>query len=636
MQDGIAEGACVKSTAVKPHFPSQMHSHMQRSLACFATFLALVLVAWSSASLHASPADRLGQAAGVDSQTLLGNLSTELEYLTAPSTLRFQQAAAAPSGDWRRADKPTLNIGYQPDGAWVRFRLSNPNAEPLRRLLVVDWSFERIDARVLESGRWSAMVSTGSEVAPDQRDVTSPVMTLPLTLPPGPSEVYLRLESTQPMVVPLRLSDPAAFDVKERNENLRMGAFFGAMLVMLLYNASLFVFTRDRSYLYYCGYLLASGFYVASEFGYGPYLLWSGWDWLVPRANILSASLAFLAAGIFERQFLDLKREGGWILRCSNILVGYWAFAVLVVAIDPWFVQHIHIEHGGSIACVLAISIAFVVWRRGNASAGYFLVAWVGLLGMTLLVTLSMAGLFPMNNHVRSGQLVGFVLEFLLLSIALAERINREKAARLQAQAALLALQEEANALLEDRVASRTQQLEQANQELQRLSNTDPLTGLSNRRGFEDRLNALILRGCTEGAHLTYLMLDIDHFKGINDRYGHGCGDECLALIGQTLSNFSRRDNEFAARLGGEEFAAVFYGMPPAKASTIAEQIRAAVADLELRVSEGSIRFSVSIGVAAWVPAAGDTQLAFATAADEALYQTKATGRNRVCMAERV
>ncbi|MGK9067182.1 GGDEF domain-containing protein [Pseudomonas sp. SA195] len=130
-------------------------------------------------------------------------------------------------------------------------------------------------------------------------------------------------------------------------------------------------------------------------------------------------------------------------------------------------------------------------------------------------------------------------------------------------------------------------------------------------------------------------MLGIDHFKRINDRYGHGCGDECLALIGQTLSNFSRRDNEFAARLGGEEFAAVFYGMPPAKAAAIAEQVRESVAKLELQVPDATIRFTISIGVAAWIPAAEDTKLTFAKAADEALYQAKAMGRDHVCLAER-
>lgn len=517
----------------------------------------------------------------------------------------------------------------------MRFQIVNTSPDVLRRLLLIDWSFERVEARVLDvaSGGWSEVVSTGSTATPSERALNSPGLGLPLTLPPGTAEVYLRLRATQPMVLPIRLIAPAAFNVEERNENLRMGAFFGAMLVMMLYNASLFIFTRDRSYVFYCCYLASAAFYVASEYGYGPYFLWSDWEWFALRSNFVSVSLAFLAAGLFERQFLNLKGEGGWVLRVSNLVIAYWSVAALVAIVNPWAMGNLYIEHGGSITCVLALSIAFIVWRRGNASAGFFLVAWSGLVATTLCLTLAMAGFIPMSGYVRSAQLVGFVLEFLLLSIALAERINREKASRLHAQKALLVAQEQANALLEDRVASRTHQLEQANQELRRLSSTDPLTGISNRRGFEERLSAAVERGRTEGQCVAFLMLDIDHFKRINDLYGHGAGDECLAVLGATLATYSRRDSEFAARLGGEEFAVVFYGMSAASAEAIAEKIRIAVADLELKLPAGSIRFSVSIGIAAWIPATVDSPLTYAKAADEALYRAKAQGRDQVCLA---
>lgn len=603
---------------------------MQRLLVCLACVFALSVLGWGSANSYALPITDLSIAQSFD------NRDINLEYLIAPDSETFSAVAGAAYADaWQSNEKPTLNIGYQPAGAWVRFHLVNPRPDAVRRLLLIDWSFERVEARVLghASGGWSEVVSTGSTVTPSERALKSPVLVLPLTLPPGAAEVYLRLQATQPMVLPIRLIDLAAFNLEERNENLRMGAFFGAMLVMMLYNASLFIFTRDRSYISYCWYLASAAFYVASEYGYGPYFLWSDWQWFAQRSNFLSVSLAFLAAGLFERQFLNLKGEGGWVLRLSNLVIAYWSVAALVSVVNPWAMGYLYIEHGGFITCVLALSIAFLVWLRGNASAGFFLVAWSGLVATTLCLTLAMAGLIPMSSYVRSAQLMGFVLEFLLLSIALADRINREKASRLRAQKALLVAQEQANALLEDRVASRTHQLEQANQELRRLSSTDPLTGVSNRRGFEERVSASIERGRAEGQCLAFLMLDIDHFKRINDQYGHGVGDECLAVLGATLATFSRRDNEFAARLGGEEFAVIFYGMSALSAEAIAEKIRVAVAELELELPASSIRFSVSIGVAAWIPTTGDSPLTYAKAADEALYRAKAQGRNQVCLA---
>lgn len=106
-----------------------------------------------------------------------------------------------------------------------------------------------------------------------------------------------------------------------------------------------------------------------------------------------------------------------------------------------------------------------------------------------------------------------------------------------------------------------------------------------------------------------------------------------MSGAGRTLNTFSRRDNEFAARLGGEEFAAVFIGMLPAQALAIAEQIRETVAGLEVSTADERLRFTISIGVAVWVPDALDDKLSFSKAADEALYKAKAMGRNRVCSA---
>ncbi len=560
---------------------------------------------------------------------------TAIEYLLAPNSESFRTVAEPSFAPlWQTSDQPTLNMGYRPEGAWVRFHITNHAANEVKRLLLVDWSFTLIEARILNTarGEWSSAVHTGDSVAPHKRDVNSPIQVLPLSLPPGEAEVYLRLEATAPMLLPFRLLAPSELPKAERDNNLLMSAFFGAMLVMMLYNASLFIFTRDAAYLFYCAYVLSGAFYVASIFSFGPYFLWWDSPWLVSRATVLSVSLGFFGAALFERQFLELRRQGGWLLHLSHVVLGYWLCAALVSAFAPQAIGYVRIEHGGSLTCVAAIVIAVVCWRRGSISAGYFLVAWTGLVCATLGITLAMAGIIPMTNSIRSTQLAGFILEFLLLSVALAERINREKASRLQAQDALLLMQQQNTALLESSVASRTRQLEQANLELKRLSNTDSLTGLSNRRGFEEQVAAAIEQGRTTGVPVAFLMLDVDHFKHINDTFGHGIGDECLAAVGQTLSEYSRRETECAARIGGEEFATVFYSMPAVNAVAVAEQIRSAIAKLEIRLPDGNLSFTISIGVAAWIPTEQDSNLTYANAADEALYRAKANGRNQVCL----
>nr|WP_100549859.1 MULTISPECIES: diguanylate cyclase [unclassified Pseudomonas] len=612
---------------------------MRRLSAFFFAIPVLLVVALGGASYSSAHAQATPHRLALEGQSQTEDLSAALEHLIAPAAGDFPDVAAVGFADaWRASGESTLNIGYQPAGAWVRFAVAHPGPEPVARLLMIDWGFDRVEARVLDkaSGQWSPPVLGGNSLAPAQRNVAAPFLALPLLLPAGESEVYIHLQSTQRMALPARLIEPQVLKKEERRDSLLMGAFFGAMLVMFLYNASLCIFTRDRSYLFYTSYLFASAFYVASQFGYGAFYLWADWQWLAPRSGTLSVSLAFLTSALFIRQFLGLTDHRGWLLRFNNIFIVYWSLAGLLVIGNPTAIRFLYIENMGAVFCLVFLATSFVLWRRGNRSAGYLLLAWSWLLGTTLWILLAIEGILPMGAYVRLAQLLGFVIEFLLLSIALAERINRERASRLHAQSELLTVQQQAQTQLEQRVALRTHQLEQANRELLRLSSTDSLTGLGNRRELDQRFSACIERGRRGGDYLAFLMIDIDHFKRINDRYGHGVGDECLALLGQTLAAFSRRDSEFAARLGGEEFAAVFSGLRPEQALAVAEQIRQAVAALQVEGLGEIVNFTVSIGVAVWIPLVADSRITYANAADQALYQAKAQGRNQVSLAKRV
>ncbi|MFI0473729.1 diguanylate cyclase domain-containing protein [Halomonas sp. HMF6819] len=605
---------------------------MQRLLIGLVLALAVVLIGYVSLySIHATNK-------GFDPQTLMGTLTDELEYRVDTDAHRFFDAAdAARAATWHRNQKPTLNLGSEPNGAWVRFRVDNTTSAPLQRLLLIGWNYNLVEAWVLDrtSGQWSPSVRTGNFVEPARRDVASPLLALPITLPSGQADVYLRLETQLPLILPLRMVDLKTFNREALYDYLSMGAFFGAMLVMMLYSASLFVFIRDSSYIYYCCYLAAATLYVGSTYNYGSYFFWFEWKWLNARVGFLSVGLTFLAAGLFERQFLNIKREGAWLLGAANLLILYWFCVVLAALLFPNHVHELFIEEAGALSCVVALAVAFIVWQRGNVSAGYYFIAWTCLMTSTFFLVLATGGVIPMNTSIRSAQLLGFILEFLLLSIALAERISREKASRLEAQNALLAVQEQNNKVLEKQVALRTRQLEKANRELLKLSSTDPLTQLDNRRGFEEKFIGALQRSLEKSAPLAFVMIDIDHFKAINDTHGHNVGDECLARVGKTLGSYCQGDATFAGRLGGEEFAIVFDDLSIAKAEAMAERIRTAIADLTVATAREEIQLTVSIGVATGLAHIDDRMPAFAEAADKALYQAKKQGRNRVVLSPR-
>ncbi len=186
-------------------------------------------------------------------------------------------------------------------------------------------------------------------------------------------------------------------------------------------------------------------------------------------------------------------------------------------------------------------------------------------------------------------------------------------------------------ALMELRLQERG--LQEALAEVSRLANEDELTGLRNRRAWMAEARSQLQLARRLGSTLSMLMLDVDHFKKINDTHGHPAGDAVLRGLGQLLARALRR-TDVAGRLGGEEFAVLLPGSDVYGAARVAENLRQRVADEPLRDGERSLHVTVSIGVANIAVVQADDDLdALMRAADKALYTAKQTGRNRVAMA---
>ncbi|MFM1812172.1 MAG: hypothetical protein RLZZ336_1110 [Cyanobacteriota bacterium] len=195
---------------------------------------------------------------------------------------------------------------------------------------------------------------------------------------------------------------------------------------------------------------------------------------------------------------------------------------------------------------------------------------------------------------------------------------------------------------LERTVAERTEQLEAANTQLQRLSDTDGLTGITNRRRFDALLRERWRAATRAGSSLAVAMIDIDHFKAYNDHYGHQAGDRCLQQVAAALDAEIRRGSDCLARYGGEEFVVLWSDLTLAQATAMAERLRQRVGALALPHASNPAgqTVSLSIGVAARHPPSLATAplaeeiepavTALLEQADERLYAAKAAGRNRV------
>jgi diguanylate cyclase (GGDEF)-like protein len=187
---------------------------------------------------------------------------------------------------------------------------------------------------------------------------------------------------------------------------------------------------------------------------------------------------------------------------------------------------------------------------------------------------------------------------------------------------------------IEQLVEERTRKLHEANSKLASLSMTDGLTGIANRRNFDSHLEVEWKRAIREQQPLTLILVDIDHFKGYNDRYGHLAGDHCLRRIAQVLHDQASRPGDLVARYGGEEFALVLPHTDRA-ARALGAQCRTAVEHLRIAhdTSPTAPWVTVSAGIASLVPARNSHSSELIALADRALYQAKQQGRNQIVLA---
>ena len=179
---------------------------------------------------------------------------------------------------------------------------------------------------------------------------------------------------------------------------------------------------------------------------------------------------------------------------------------------------------------------------------------------------------------------------------------------------------------------SKTVEAVKANRELKKLSCTDALTGMANRRGLEEFLKREWKWAVRKKLSLSLIMADIDFFKKYNDSYGHQAGDECLKRLAQCLSQIATRPGDIVSRYGGEEFLIVLADTTEHNAETVAEKARKKIESLEMKheQSEVSTYVTISMGVATVVPDLESSQKTLIEAADNSLYMAKQNGRNKI------
>ncbi len=525
-------------------------------------------------------------------------------------------------------------FGFRTGAFWFHARIVNESPDEPRWLLLQEYALsDHVDVylRYPDGRLWH---QAGGDALPfAARSIRYRQPNFMLNLPVGqPVDVLVRVESQSSMQVPLWLYTPPAFVELSRDAQLAIGIYYGILLALFVYNLVLWLSLRDASYGWYLLHICGFGLVLFTLNGLGFEYLWPRSTWLADKSVPVSICLAVVGMQQFARTFLELPRRwppGNWVS------LGFIAFFALLGVASFWLPYRISTPIASRMVIFGALwvaAVSVVLLRRGYAPARLLVIAWAMFLVGTMMVALLAFGVLPHNFLTEYGVQIGSALEMLLLSVALGYRYAslRNENERIVG---------ETNVRLERQVAERTQaltgalaQLEDAHARLRESSRRDNLTGLYTRSHFREAFEQKLGDAQASGRPTTLLMIDLDHFKSINDQYGHLVGDDCLRWAARCIGNALRPYPALVARFGGEEFIVALPGFGLNEAVGVAERLRDALRNSPCESRGRAIPLSASIGAHQLLPAddlASSIDAAL-QAADEALYSAKAGGRNQV------
>lgn len=574
-------------------------------------------------------------------------LQEAIRYLEDPgASMTLDDVRAVPDERWSWQGKEIFNKGYNNSAWWLEITLENPTPVALERLLEISYPvLDRIDVYVMKGETRFETFLMGDKLPFYQRPIQHRFFIVPLSLPPGePLTLFLSVQTSSSVQVPLQLWEPAAFYQVDQSQNLLQGIYFGIMLVMILYNLFVFLAVGERNYLYYVLFVTCMLVFLASLNGYSFQYFWPEATRWNDQVLLVSLSGVVFFGTVFTHRFLDLSLLDRRLRLSTFALMGA---SIATVAASFWvsYSRMIHILIPvAAIACVYAFSTGAVRWRQGSQSAKFYSIAWTAMLAGGLILAMNKFEILPKTGFTEYATQIGSALEVILLSFALAERINQEKRMRFDAQKETLdseralrqareeafTAQNRAMEMLETKVQERTRELEVLNRKLAELSTTDALTGLKNRRMLDLSLQEALVRCARHQYPLSLILLDIDHFKRFNDTYGHLAGDTCLKAVARKIDGDLRWPSDLAARYGGEEFCLVLPETPQEGALIVAERIRSTIEQMDIDVEGQRVRVTVSLGVTSFVPGTATENAVALGKADEALYSAKSLGRNQV------
>lgn len=494
--------------------------------------------------------------------------------------------------------EPILSFGINANPIWLKFEFMNSADQSAQRFLRFETSWlDRIELFFVVDGKLTREEKGGDYYPFQAREQNDRFVVFSHDYLPGSTDVYVRVESQDPLIIPMYLYKGDELVSNKVNQGYIYGLIYGFLAALLAYNALLAFSLKSRRYLFYAQYLCFFLLMNASYTGHAYKWFWPEAPIWQQWSNPILMLLYVISGLLFAMRFLGSRI---YLPKLHKVIATYCSVLTLIAAICVLLGSNVVLLYTAFIAIIpfsaLMIVSGAVALISGMKAARYFLAATIFATLGAAYTSFTVSGVFDYSDLGFHAVEIGMLIEAVLFALALSHQFKISQ---------------------EDKVRA------------EKLADIDQLTGLYNRRGFDKILAPLFSTAQRNERKISLLLLDIDHFKMINDQYGHLAGDKVITHL-STLLLEEARTGDVVARWGGEEFILLLPETDSSEALSLAERLVRRAADLTILFEQQEITFTVSIGVASLM-IDDKSFLQLLDKADHALYKAKADGRNRVC-----
>ena len=420
--------------------------------------LLFLIGVWSCATLWATPIT-------LDASTSAITLSKDILYFADPSLeytltdIQYEEKRGV--NRWQKANGFIPNYGFTKAAYWVKVELNNQSTQ---KDWILHFEYPLMDVLQLYTpnaqNQYRLQYSTGDTYPFSQRPIKDRGFALPISITPQQTQsIYLRLQSRDSMIISMSLLTPDAFRAEQQNESFWFGMYYGAVLIILLFNAYLYLILKDKNHLHYVAVLGCYALIELSLNGMGTVYFWGDFPEVAKRIRPFAISLFALASFTLTKSFLGIKQVILGKMNLDPLFLGFIVLTLVGAIIFPF-----------TLSIQLSMMIAFITapimygagvytWQQGSRLGKYFTLGWSGLVLGGMVNVLRAFDILPVNFWTTYGAQLGSISTLLILNSALTDRMRLLQQENDKSQQLRLSQQEETNRLLDQKVRDRTEAL---------------------------------------------------------------------------------------------------------------------------------------------------------------------------------